>query len=448
MSGKIFLLLFLSISFLFSKVSVEVDKKNVIKGDSLTIIVKVEGQNITFPDIYQIGDYKIQSKSTSQKFQQINGLITREKSIFYTITPLDSFTIPELEVKVDGKIEKTKPLKINVIEDKNLKNNFVLEINTPDKIYQNYSNLVTIRFLQKTSQDVAALSIDMPKGNFSLNPIGKEKQYFEGIYKVYELTYEFIPKNSGEVDLTTSIKIGKEEILDNYGFIHKTIKYKTITTPKKVKILPMPINIIGDYKISLSVDKTSANSNTPINATLNIEGEGDLSALEDIKINVPNLTIYDEKPVINKTIKDNKIYSNYTKKYVILANSDYTIPKMNFSFYSIKDNKLKTIFTKEINVKIIAPQKEIIKEVVKKEIEYKNNYFIMVIIFVAGIVIGFILGLFIKRVKKEKFNMPQDLYKKLLPFADDKEVLKLLYKLENKEKLSREEKEYIKTILS
>ena len=443
---KILLALIFFVNFAFGKVSVEVDKKNVIQGDSLTIIVKAQGKNITFPNISKIGNYQIESVGSSQQFQSVNGVVKREKSKFYTITPSKSFTIPSFTIKVDGKVETTKPIKINVLKDTKFQNSFKLEIETPKKIYQHYANLIKVKFLQKTSEKISALSMIMPKGNFTLKPIGKEKEYYSGIYKVYELTYELIPENSGNIDLTTSIKIGKNEVVDNYGFIQRSVKYKTLTTPKKVRVLPMPMNIIGNYKISLTTDKKIVNSNTPVNATLDIEGYGDLSNLDNIKINIPNTTIYDEKPIIHKKIKDNKIYSTYTKKYVILANSDYIIPKLKFSFYSNKKDKKETIFTKEIKIKVHSSLQNQIpnkNEIVKTEIKYKNNYLLMIIIFLAGVIVGFILNIVLKRVKKDKFIMPKNLYKRLLPYANDKAISNILYKLEKKEKLSKEEKDYI-----
>jgi hypothetical protein len=442
--------MFILVTSSFSEVTIEVDKKNIIKGDLLNIIIKSKSRNVIFPNINKIGDYEIQSLFNSEKILQNNGKIIIEKSISYTIRPDQNFTIPPLEVKIDGKIQKTKPLNITVLEDKALEENFILELNTPNKIYQNYSNLITIKFMQKTNQDVAALSLNMPKGNFELNPVSKEKDYFEGVYKVYEMSYEFIPKTAGEVDLSTSIKIGKDYILNQFGFTTKSIKYKTLKTEKKVQVLPTPNNIVGEYKISLDLDKQIVDENEPINATLIIEGNGYLNNIEDVKLKIPNVTVYDEKPVIKKSLTNGKIYSRYEKKYVLLSNKNYTIEPINFSFYSINDNKLKTVSTNKFEIQIkSAPIKEVIKEVIKEEKVYVTNYFLSIALFILGMFLGVLLALYIQRLKKvSNISLPDNLYKKLLPFADDKKVLNILYKLENKEPLLKEEKEYIKTLFN
>jgi hypothetical protein len=47
------------------------------------------------------------------------------------------------------------------------------------------------------------------------------------------------------------------------------------------------------------------------------------------------------------------------------------------------------------------------------------------------------------KIKKE-FKLPANLYNKLLPYADNPKIKTILEKLYNKEKLTKEEKQFIK----
>jgi hypothetical protein len=49
--------------------------------------------------------------------------------------------------------------------------------------------------------------------------------------------------------------------------------------------------------------------------------------------------------------------------------------------------------------------------------------------------------------KKETIKLPTNFYNKLLPYADNPEIKTILEKLYNKEKLSKEEKNFIKEFL-
>jgi hypothetical protein len=50
-------------------------------------------------------------------------------------------------------------------------------------------------------------------------------------------------------------------------------------------------------------------------------------------------------------------------------------------------------------------------------------------------------------LKKPRFKMPDNLYKKLLPYANNPDIKIILTKLYNKEKLSKKDKEFIKEFL-
>ena len=449
MNGKI-LILFLLVINLFA-VSAKVDKQNVIEGDNVVFSITASGGHIEFPNITNIDGDKIEGISTSQSISIINGNYKKSVTKSYAFTPSHSLTIPKFEVIVDNKKEYTKPIKIKVVKDTKTDKDFKLEIKTKKTAVVGYPNIVTIYFYQKTNVKISSIALELPKGDFELKQVGKEEDFYKGVYQVAKINYFLIPKKEGKLSFKVRLKLGfMTQRVDAFGFIANGMRYKTIQKVVNINVSKLGNGIIGDYKINLSVDKTKVEANKPVNAKLTIQGEGDLLNLGDIKIDIPNATVYDNKAKIDTKIINNKLYSKYSKSFVIVADSNYTIPPLSFSFYDITNDTNKTIMTKPINIEVkssnqaVVLSKNINPQKVITKIEYKTNYLYIILTFIVGIIIGYLIS----KLNLKKVSLPQNLYQKLLPYADNAEVKKILNKLYNKEKLSKEEKEFIKGFLN
>jgi hypothetical protein len=452
MNGKFILILLLA-THIFANVIANVDKQNVIEGDSVTYSITADGNKITFPNIDKIAGFDVEAVSNSQSISIINGNYQKKLTRSWSFTPLKSITIPSYTVKVDNKEYQTKPIKISVVKDSKLNKNFKLEINASKEAIVGYPSLVDIKFYQKTNAQVSAVQMILPKGDFELKQVGKESDYFDGVYKVSEVKYFLIPKKEGIIHFSVALKLGfAKPAIDAFGFVTQVMQYKMLAKKMDIEVKKVYDGIIGNFKISINVDKTKVKENKAVNGKLIIEGSGDLSNLSDIKIDIPNATIYDNKPKITQTIKDNKIYSQYEKSFVVLADDNYTIPPVEISYYDIKEKKLKNISTKSIFVEVIKDKTRVVvnninhnkpKIQVQTKIvtKYKTNYLLILSVFILGVIVGYLLS-FIK-IKKE-FKLPANLYNKLLPYADNPQIKTILEKLYNKEKLTKEEKQYIK----
>jgi 23S rRNA maturation mini-RNase III len=86
----------------------------------------------------------------------------------------------------------------------------------------------------------------------------------------------------------------------------------------------------------------------------------------------------------------------------------------------------------------------------KKKITPSNrlnlDYFDLILSFVGGAVFSLII-IKLLSISKNRFKLPHNLYERLLPYADNGQIKTILEKLYNKQKLSKEEKEFIKNFL-
>ena len=465
MSGKIFFLLGLLFLNLFGKVEVNVDKKHVIKGDSVVYSITAEGIDVKFPKLKKIAGYDIESVSSSQSISIINGNFQTILTKSYVFTPLHSCTIPSYEVEVDSKKIKTKPISIKVMNDDKKNQDFKLDVFVPKEMIVGYPYVIKVKFYQKTSANFDSVQLVLPRNeDYELKQIGDEKDYYKDIYKVAEVKYIFVPKKQKTINFIVKLKIGfvKQEV-DAFGFVNTRTRYRTLVSENNITSKKVYDGLVGDFKIAFTVDKKLVKAKKPVNGVLKIYGYGYLNNVGNIKLNIPKVTVYNNKIDINTTIKNNKVYSIYKRNFVILAEQNYTIPPISLSYYDIKKKKEVTISTKPVKIAVqndVLPFQPVVKKkdkckekvqvVTRTKVEYKDriNYLYLLGAFIIGLILG-LSWYFIKcRDKKVKFQLPKNLYSRLLPYADNPKIKEILNKLYNKKGLTKEDKEFLKEFLS
>ena len=436
MKKLIFLLLPL---FLLASVKLSVNKTHLTKGEELVITITASGKDIKFPNITNIAGYNVIGTSIVSSIEVINGAMSEKLSKSYIIIPDRNITIPSFSVEVDGKIYKTKPVKIIVQEPKQTQGENKLEIKlSKNSLYIGESAILDVALHFKPPVESIQLQKPEIKGF-----IAKE------LYKNVEgnvAHYKFLltPLKAGEYQIGPLLaNIGvlvKENPFDDpmFNLSVATLKYKTIYSNKlKVKVLPIPQNSIwGDFNITLKA-KEVVNANEPNEAILKVSGCGDFYNMPDFKLNIKNASVYPKKPKLDIYIKDDKICGSLTQKFTIISDTNYEIPPVTLKEFN---GKLKVISTKPLNVKVISttqkyttikPKEEISKPVEKTQINYKE-YIKYLLILLAGIGIGAIVAILIK--KDEYFHIrkatQKELFNILIPYSDNPKIKEILRKLE------------------
>jgi len=197
--GRVILLL-LALIPLAAEVKVSVDENPVIAGESVEMTIEAEGEDIRFPDIATIDEYNVTTEGM-QRFERLEENRTVVKWIkLFAFTPKKSVTIPSYEVVVDGKVEKTNPLFVQVQPaGKRISDDFKIEMETSrTTAYVGQMVDVTIRFREK--RDIPVMNVDFVPiryENFWVKRVDKKRTYAEGDYLVHEIHYLFFPQIAG-----------------------------------------------------------------------------------------------------------------------------------------------------------------------------------------------------------------------------------------------------------
>jgi hypothetical protein len=416
---------------LFASVQTYISSENINFGDSVTLKIEATGSDIEFGDIYEICKSNIENSSTSQSISIINGNTTKKLSKTFLFTPNKDCTIEPQEVKIDGKIEKTKPIniKVNTNIQQTQNENFKLEISSNKKNAYLYEPIdITIKLKRKENKEVLDIKLgDINFESFWVKQTKKEKSYREKGFIVHELYYTIYPQKSGKIDINpTSVNIALRKTgYDPFGFIATSAKWQRIYSNKielNIKDIPNGINIVGDFDIKTSVDKTSTNANEAVNLNINISGHGNIDDINEFKLNIQDTNIYTDK-----AIKKN---NSFKQTMAIVSEDSYEIPAIEFKYFSLKDKKVKIKKTKPIKIRVMQNSKNI--PIVQKQIQQRTNQTITqqsiskddkILFFIMGVISTIIIIAIIYIIIKYRKNAIDSIEEM---FPTDKEKLKLL----------------------
>ena len=475
--GKtIVLFLIIFTTTIFAKVTASLSQNAIYKGDIVDFTISANGDNIKFPTISNIGGFRIVGIANSSSTTIINGNVSKQISKTYSFAPTHSLTIPSFIVNIDGKDEKTKELKLDVIKPSTSKvgDPFILEASiNKNSVYVGEEALLTLTFKQKLNAKVAKIELNKPASNHLwIKNIGGVTQSTQGDYIVTTYKYLLFPQKEGAYildNLFASIAVIQKDPIGMGTFFNDpffdsfntTLAYKKVYAPQitlKVKPLPSGSSIYGDFNIKAEVDKREVDANKPVNLTITIKGDGNIDDIKSFNIDIPQAVVYANKPQIETVLQNGNYKGVFTQKITFIADRDFTIPAIEFSYFSKKDKKIVKKATKPIKIKVNNTQNIIqntkstpiqklkqpkLKQPQIEESKQKNSYILFFIGMIFGSVFTIIIMLIkqknqktkkepkiISQLKKAK-NDNKKLFELLLPYKNqDNSIDEVLEKLE------------------
>ena len=477
--GKIFLILILTISS-FASVTATVTPKAIYKGDSVNFIISADGGDIEFPQIEEIAGYPIIGTSSSQSVNIINGNMTKTISKTYSFRPDKSVIIPSLNVKVDGKVYKTKELKVDVLKPTASTNGdpFVLEmkVNKTEAFVGEAIDL-SISFKRKLNAKLNKLQLGEPKlEDFWVKKVDKTDQSREGDYIVETIHYQIFPQKAGDYQIPAiEALIGKVQRGRRGGFFDdpffdsftQQLSWQKIYSNElhiKVKPLPNGLELYGEYEIQARVDKKRVHANKPVNLTIDIKGKGNIDDIKKFNPTIDNAIVYADEPKITSQLVNGEYQGHFTQKIAIISDQNFTIPPMELKYFDKNTKTVKSIKTEPIDIEVIGGEKSASKpstievsptqkieapssnpqQAISKTVTVKEDGYIKYLFLALGFLLGAfsVIGFdkFKNRVAKKESDMvkairkaktDKALFELLLPYAKkDKRISEALNKLE------------------
>lgn len=442
-------LFFLFISYVYAEVNLRAPS-SFIKGEPYYFEIEAVGSSIEFPTIDKIDGFTVENQGTSKSLQIINGNYNEKLLKRYKIVPNREFTIPSLKFKVDDKEVLTKEKKVVLqLVAKTDSSNFDLTLYpSKSELYVGEDLLIKLIFKYKKDLQITNLGFEKPHfENFWYKRVdNKNDRYEQNGYIVQELDFLLFPQKSGELTVGP-LRVDAQMISGNtstpFGFFSTVPKEEKIYSNKlnfNVKKLPDDVTLIGNFDINGTVDKTDIKKGDSISLKLDITGMGNFDDIQDIKLNIPNATIYDNKPNVKSEYTAKGYEGEYSKIFSIIPESSIEIPSITLKYFDKKENKVIVKKSKsfKINVEETKSEKKVLlekpkeqmqvsseKQIVKEDISNKERikYFIFGII---ATLLIFSFYKFIKAEKKKKASQDTPLEKLVKGTKNKNEMMKIL----------------------
>jgi len=379
---KVFILFILFTKLIFAIepiVTADVDKSSIYSGESVDITLSVianKDSKIEFTHLKDINGVKTVKRKSSVSYDTVeNGDKTEdivEKKIIYTIKPTKNLDISPFIVKVDDKEYKSEALKITIIKDtkkeepikKVKKREFLFKILTDKKnVYELEPFIVTI--LLKEPVELASPSIKIEEPKFKNCKVTKLRILPQNQHETDYITimeqYLVTPKKEGVINvapITAEINMQlTPQVESMFGFFGSQSQIKRLKSNSlkvSVSAKPQKAQIVGNYTIKQSINKTKTSPNKQIVYSYKIEGVGDLTTFNDKNIKIDGVTIFPKDAKVNLEIKDGKVISSYEKKYVFISDRDFTIPSINIKAFSPTKKRLYSLSLKPIHITVTS----------------------------------------------------------------------------------------------
>ena len=406
--------------------------KSIMRTQTLEFRIVAKGFHVQFPAIQYIEGFRVQNIKSSREAVLIDTKKADKVTKIYTITPTKSITLPSFSIKIDGKIEKTRPLHVTLKElTQTRSDNYKLSMDINSKTPMVGEKLTL--HVKLTYKDLADYEVVTPEFiGFSL----KEKSDDE--YKnakgewVEELSYELTAQKSGNFIL--------HPVKAKIELRHPKYKKQEIySNALKISVaqIPQHLNVAGRYMLQANVNTRVVEKNKPVLYTLTLQGSGNINNFDDINISIPDAVIYDQGVKIVHR-KDEDIYQ---KSFEIVSDKDFTIPCVSLEYFDTAKQKIQKIYTQSfaVRVKGSMPAK---KSMQKEKITLMEK----ILYFMLGVLVTLLLSYIYKVLKNTKTTDKQKILKKELQrirskeaffkrvvvfLGRDKSLNRLIYALEN-----------------
>jgi len=459
---------------LLNAASVEavLSQSEVVQGNPVQLKIIAKGDHAEFPQINEIDGVPIEGRSQTQQtsLQIINGKSTVEHTtnLILTFTPTKEIQIPSYTVNIDGKPYQTDPLKVTVVKSTAPKSlsqgRFSLMMKAePSRVIVGEPLLVKVYFALRNDirlSDNPQYTRPEFKG-FLVKEVEEQKRYQKGDYRITELRYVLVPEKEGNFTIgpaMAKIGVADRSRRDIFGRFFGTVWTPIASNRVDIHVDPAPqdSDLIGRFYIESKIDKTETKENKPVNLTVTIEGDGSLEDYVMPNYEIDGVTVYSDDAEVSTKVIGDKLKSTYVKKFVFIADHDFTIPARTITVYDPKNKETKTLeiptytihvaskkgmaaatqdmteeHSGEVQTNLKLPKNTTVASVPKTDVPNEMTWWVVVLAFLAGMVTMYLFGNFKLQWKKSDSLFKENDALKILygHISEDPEVEAMVRKL-------------------
>lgn len=349
-----------------TRVETELDRTEIARGETVTLRVRVYGQQggvaIDLDPLRE--QFEIVSTRSASHLRSVNNRIESWTDYLLVLFPreLGEQQIPP--VSVAGQL--TEPYTITVTEPSvsGLASGQDVHMETiisKDSVYVQEQLLFTIRLYYTIAGIRNPNFTDVAPENTVVQMLGQPHQYEQLIdgqrYGVYEMNYVLFPQRSGELEIPDIVFRG--ELTDgSSNFVFRNPNMRPVTafaSGYNIDVKERPAAFPADntwlpasnirVEERWSDDITRLQPGQSVTRTLTVTANGlDGAALPPLgRPQIDRMNVYPETPVIERTIIDGNVVGTRTETYELVAtdNGSVVIPEINLPWWDVNNDTLR-----------------------------------------------------------------------------------------------------------
>ncbi len=373
-----------------------VDRTELAVGEAFTLSVEISGTASGEPKLPPMDDFgSFLGSGSSQQIQFINGQMSATRTITYTFqaTRAGKFTIGPVSVNLDGKVQKTDPITIEIgsspsagrnapnrsprpsVDEPDLPEGalFVRALPSARQVYLNQPVVISYKIYTRLDLSSYGVSKQPAAGGFWVEdyPIGNRpqtsvevingKRYVVAVIKKLAL----YPTTSGkktvsplELQCEVTLPRRRGSLLDDFfgspfrGFGEPVTKLIS-SDEVEINVLPLPEEgkprgfdgAVGTFSVDLTADKDEVSVNDAATLRLTVSGEGNFPTMGTPELTLPS-TFETYPPKIEEKIDKASagLRGSKTYEYVVIPRSAgaETIGPFDLAYFDPQSKSYKT----------------------------------------------------------------------------------------------------------
>lgn len=392
-----------------------VNKTSVALNETLQLTISIKGDSKSLPyfSLPTLKDFNIYGSSQSKSMSIVNGNITNTVSYIYTISPKKTgeYEIPSFKLEYNGQTYETEPVKITVSQAQTTNSVSVQNTQIPqqkqtsqvynfdtskaifveskvdkktaylnEKVIYTFSFFTSVNVLSNPSYQapnfMGFFTGNTTQNNYRTQINGRD-------YVVTEVSTELYPQQEGNITIGKSVlMVSIEDFSKNYddffaSFFRRSKNVELVTDEINLKVLKVPqnINMVGNFKMSATVDKKDKKENEPFDLKVTISGDGNIKTIQEPEIALSdNLKKYETSEKIIKQ-GDKEIGKEFTTLIMPLSSGEGEIKILPQKYFDMQTKQIKSLGTRNIKVNVLEDLsvKKISSDTINNAIG-NNNY--------------------------------------------------------------------------
>ncbi len=387
---------FISTAFVYAnKIEMysSVNKTSVALNETLQLTISIKGDSKSLPyfSVPTLKDFNTYGSSQSKSMSIVNGQVTNTVSYIYTLSPKKEgeYEIPSFKLDYDGQTYETEPIKITVSQAQTVSSVSVQNTQMPqqkqssqvynfdtskavfveakvnkktayinEKIIYTFSFYTSINLLSNPSYQapsfIGFFTGNTTQNNYRIQINGRD-------YVVTEVSTELYPQQEGNIKIDRStLMVSIEDFSKNYddffaSFFRRSKNVELVTDEINIKVSKVPQNIgmVGNFKMSATIDKKDKKENEPFDLKITISGDGNIRTIQEPEIMLSdNLKKYETSEKIIKQ-GDKETGKEFTTLIMPLSSGEGEIKILSQKYFDIQTKQVKNLPAKSIKVNVL-----------------------------------------------------------------------------------------------